>query len=139
MTELITYGTNPFEGPVADWHAQNESVGVTFQLIAHRLYECWFKQCVGFVPPEPGDIDDPTQFGVPGGKAKRVDHSAFDPADVREPGIHERVTDDHHHYDIIIPNKIMPRDLCKRWLQELNREYDRNLQLRDPPWPSEDS
>lgn len=139
MTLLITYEATPFEGDWTDWSALDEQLGVEFQLIGRQLYESWFEQCVEYVPAKPRDYEDPAQIATSRGQGKRVDQNAFDPAAVTEPGIHRQVTDDHEHFTIVVPNDIMVRELCERWLEKLNQEYGKDLDLADPPWPSEQS
>lgn len=114
---LESRDVNPFED-WSDWYGTEGEAVVTFQHIAHLLYEIWERQCVSI---EAGE--------------RNIDQEKFDASEVEAPGIYRDETnyDDSdavdESYTIIVPYDFMTPDMCRQWIQKLNEKFDRQFEL----------
>jgi hypothetical protein len=127
MTILECRHQEPFDDGWSDWSAPEASVVLTFQTMKNQLYEIWREQCLF---AEEGDHDE----GIERTIGMTVDHSEFDPDELQPPGIHR----DHHPNDpdlvdemyvIVVPNYQLHPEICDRWIDRLNNEYERSFEL----------
>jgi len=130
--ELESMAVVPFES-FSDWYG--EDVVVTFETIAHNLWNCWRSQCVSMV----GDTElvetEDGMYRLEGDTEREVDPGEFDGQKVAKPGVYRDKTreegeSDTETYTIIVSRSFLTPELCENYIEKLNKKYDRNFSLK---------
>jgi len=128
VTVFTTHHENPFQA-YSDWFAEEEDITITFQTMKHQLWDIWVSQCNY-------ELSDDHSNGIEKvhGDAT-VDHSQFQPDDLKPPGINrETYPDDPDYvdefYDIVVPHDFLHAEICEGWIARLNQQYDKDFELQ---------
>ena len=126
---------NPFDD-WEDWYGTNSEAVVTFWTIQYALWQQWDSDCISIVHSEDCDHED-LQEEINCNKKKRViTPEDFNPDELPAPGVHRTETnydDDEvidEIYHIYVPRAYMTLDICQKWIDRLNEEYNRNFHLK---------
>jgi len=129
--KLENMAVDPFDN-WSDWYGENGEVVITFMTMDAHLLEEWQNQA-----RNSDTLNHATYNGKPLSKDERVEiftHNDFE-NDFRGPGIYR---DDHNisgeekvdeSYTIIVPTDFMTQDLCEKYIERLNEEFNRNFEL----------
>ena len=136
---LTAEEVNPFNN-ISDWYGTEGEAVVTFWTMKHALWTQWDHDCVRWVHGEEcdhGTGSEALEEKINCDNQERViEPEKFNAGDIPEPGIYR----DAIHYDndekvdetysIYVPQSFLSPDLCQKWVQNLNRQYDRRFELK---------
>ena len=130
--ELESMAVLPFEG-LSDWCG--DDVVVTFETMTHNLWTSWKSQCVS----RRGDVElvetEEGNYTLEGDTDRKVDPEEFDGQKVMEPGAYRDKTREEGEnntetYTIIVPKSFLTPELCEKYIEKLNKKYNRNYSLK---------
>lgn len=143
---LESHAVNPFND-WSDWYGTDGEAVVTFFTMKEQLWNQWDNDCVSISHEDcdHGDSwedrmeqDEETGFYTSKdcNSERVVEHEKFDPTNLQAPGVYLDGThyeDDEkvdESYTIYVPFPFLSPELCRRWIQKLNEQYDRQFELR---------
>ena len=140
---LESMGVDPFKG-WSDWYGTDGEALVTFETMQHSLWDSWNNQCVEIKKYDeegneikPNEFNDIQEYMNAGVESERiVKPEKFDYNTVKLPGVYR--SDTHYDkkdyvdesYTIVVPHGFLTPELCQKYIDKLNKKFDRKFKLK---------
>jgi len=131
--QLESLSVNPFKC-WSDWHDSDGKAVVTFETMTHNLWNSWESQCISIKgDPELVETSD-GNYRLEGETEQELRPEKFDADRFRKPGVYrdsvhrddERVDE---AYTVIVSKNFLAPELCRKYIEKLNEEFERNFSL----------